>query len=454
MSSVSTPARSIVLSQSIHSSLGARSIPTSWILLWELPFWALLLYGSLVPSTLVSRSEWFGVPMKLSDLLWITCTGFYSAAALVNLLLRRQARNYGGLLLATMSLFAYGGLRLAAAPIESEDQLAMAFVLILASTAPLQAAGLLSVYNPAQTRAFLNRLVLVVACISLIYTAESVLGLGLRSEANSTVFTDFGMQRVRGPLYGPSTGYFLLLPAIGWAVQSFFSGRSRTSYAVFCTVALLSALLGLGSRAALILLVLYVCSLALFLRRLKRSEATALFLAAISLAVCFLIYSQANTERLTKFEDVHRRLTHETSWNVLETESITNLLAGQGYASIWPWYRRDALRTESIALGDNLVLTGFGPSLYHPHSTLLELLVEFGLAGLAWLVFLIVRICRLPFIADASSGWHVFSLALVVSLLSFGFDLFIFKEVRVNSIWWLFLCAAFQLRRQPEAGVL
>jgi hypothetical protein len=130
------------------------------------------------------------------------------------------------------------------------------------------------------------------------------------------------------------------------------------------------------------------------------------------------------------------------------------LLAGQGYASIWPWYRRDALRTESIALGDNLVLTGFGPSLYHPHSTLLELLVEFGLAGLAWLVFLIVRICRLPFIADASSGWHVFSLALVVSLLSFGFDLFIFKEVRVNSIWWLFLCAAFQLRRQPEAGVL
>ncbi len=454
MSTMLTPARSIALSQSMHSTLGGKSIPSSWILLWEMPFWALLLYGSLVPSTLVARSEWFGVPMKLSDLLWIACTGFYSAAALVNLLLRRQARNYGGLLLATTSLFAYGGLRLAAGAIETEDQLAMAYVLILASTAPLQAAGLLSAYSPSETRAFLNRLVLALACISLIYTAESVLGLGLRSEINSTVFTDFGMQRVRGPLYGPSTGYFLLLPAIGWAVQSLFSGRSRTSYAVFCTVSLLSALLGHGSRAALILLFLYVCSIALFLRKLKRSEFTALFLAGLSLAVCFLIYSQADTQRLTRFEDVYRKLTYETSWNVLETESITNLLAGQGFASVWPWYRRDALRTESIALGDNLVLTGFGPSLYHPHSTLLELLVEFGLAGLAWLVFLIVRICRLPFVAAASSGWHVFSLALVVSLLSFGFDLFIFKEVRVNSIWWLFLCAAFQMRQQPEAGVL
>ncbi|MCX6610997.1 MAG: hypothetical protein NTW74_09110 [Acidobacteria bacterium] len=392
--------------------------------------------------------------MKLSDILWVASTGFYSAAAVVNFLLRRQARNYGGLILATFSLFAYGAIRLAAGSIDFEDQLAMAFALLLASTAPMQAAGLLSLYNPTQTRAFLQRLVFALACISLVYTAESVLGLGLRSEISSSVFTDFGMQRVRGPLYGPSTGYFLLLPAVGWALQSFFTGKSRKSYAVFCTVALLSALLGLGSRAALILLVLYVCLIATLLRRLKRSEATALFLAGLSLAVCFLIYSQADTQRLTKFEDVHRKLTYETAWNVLETESIPNLLAGQGYASIWPWYRRDTLRTEFIALGDNLVLTSFGPSLYHPHSTLIELMVEFGLAGLAWLTFLIIRTCRLPFVAAAGTGWIVFSLALVVSLLSFGFDLFIFKEVRVNSIWWLFLCAAFQLREQPEAGAV
>ncbi len=452
MSAVLTASRVTSRLHSLDSSLGARILPASWILLWELPFWAILLFGALVPATMVDRQDWFGVPMKLSDLLGILSSTAYGSVALVQLLFRRRARNYGGLVLATLCLFTYGLIRLLAGPLELEDRLAMAFALLLAATAPLQAAGLLSLYDVTQTRAFLNRLVFVLACVSLIYTAESVVGLGLRSEASRNFASDFGMQRVRGPLYGPSTGYLLLLPAIGWALQSFFSRQSRKTYAVFCTVALLSAYLGLGSRAGLILLVLYVGSIMLCLRSLKRKEATALFLAGVSLAIGFLIYSQADTQRLTQFEDVHRKLTHETSMNIFETESLSDMLLGQGYGSIWPWYRRDTLRGELIAIGDNVVLTGFGPSLYHSHSTLLELLVEFGLAGLAWLAFLIVKTCRLPFAVFADTGWHVFSLALVVSLLSLGFDLFVFKEVRVNSVWWLFVCAAFQMRSQPETS--
>lgn len=440
------------LPQPAYSSLSSQSLPSSWIVLWEFPFWMTLLFGSLVPATMVSRHDWFGVPMKLSDVLWVVNASFYSSVALIHFLLRRQARPYGGLLLATMLLFSYGWLRLAAGWLEHEDKLAMAFALLLAAMAPIQAAGLLTLYDSGQTKAFLDRLVFVLACVSLIYTSESVLGLGLRSEASRNFATDFGIQRVRGPLYGPSTGYLLLLPAIGWALQSFFSGQSRKFYPVFCTVALLSAYLGLGSRAGLILLVIYVCTIAMLMRRFRRSEMTALVLAGISLAGGFLIYSQADTQRLTQFEDVHRKLTHETAMNVAETESLAGLVAGQGYGAIWPWYRRDTLRAELVAVGDNMILTSFGPSLYHSHSTLLELLVEFGLAGLAWVSFLIVKTCRLPFATSAGIGWHVFSLALVVSLLSLGFDLFLFKEVRVNSIWWLFLCAAFQMRRQMEVS--
>lgn len=433
-----------------HSILSSWKIPSSVILIWELPFWCVLLYGSLVPATMVGREEWFGVPMKSSDLITLLTALIYGTAAFINLAVRGRMQVTKWLLLSTISLFIYGLLRLFNTSLEREDQFAMAFALLLAASAPIQAAGILSNYDALQTRAFVNRLVLFLALVSLIYTAESVFGLGLRSEESQRLGTDFGMQRVRGPLYGPSTGYLLLLPAIGWALQSFFNAGTNRAYAVFTTVCLLSAFLGLGSRAGLIVLVLYLISLSTLARQMKRRELTALLLAAFSVGVGFLIYSQADTQRLTKFEDTHRQLTHETAWNILRSEESVSLIAGQGYGSIWPWYRRDTLRAEWVALGDNTVTTGYGASLYHSHSTLLELAVEFGLIGLAWLAYLSARIAKLAFLPQCGTAWKVFTLSLVISLFSLGFDLFLFKEVRVNSVWWLFVFAAFQMR--PQAG--
>lgn len=446
------PSLSMPLS-SRQSLVSSWKLPSSAILLWELPFWSVLLFGSLVPATMVSRQEWFGVPMRFSDILALFTAILYGAAAFVNFVILRKVHVSKGILLSTICFFIYGLVRLFNNSLELEDQVAMAFALLLAATAPIQAAGILSGYDALQTRAFVNRLAMFLAIVSLIYTAESVFGLGLRTEDKHNLATDFGIQRVRGPLYGPSTGYLLLLPAIGWALQSFFNTSTNRFYAVFTTVCLLSAFLGLGSRAGMIILVLYVASLATLLKKMKSREVTALILASFSVGVGFLIYSQADTQRLTKFEDTHRQQTHETAWNILRSGESVSWIAGQGYGSIWPWYRRDTLRAEWIALGDNTVATGYGASLYHSHSTILELAVEFGLIGLLWLGYLSARITKLAFMPWGDTAWKVFALSLVISLFSLGFDLFLFKEVRVNSVWWLFVFAAFQMRPHSGAAV-
>jgi len=426
------------------------SMPASWIVLWEIPFLLVLAYGALVPANLVPRVEWFGVPMKLSDTVVFFGAIFYGLAILWRLLCYRKLKGSGDVLVATLLLFGYGLFRLWNGPLEQEDRIGMAYALLLAASGPIQAVGLLTLYDPEQTRAFLSRLVFLLAIICLIYTAESVLGLGLRSEVNTTASSDFGIQRVRGPLFGPSTGYFLLLPAIGWSFFLLFNAASIKTFAAFSTISLLSAYFGLGSRAGMILLVVYLVSMVLYVKRLKRSEAIGLLIGLASIGLGALIYLQADTQRLTQFEDQHRRLTHETSLEVVSSEPLLSVVAGQGYGTIWSWYRRDTLRGESVAVGDNVISTGFGTSLYHAHSTVLELCVEFGILGLLWLAFLIRRLVILPFLSKVSIGWRIFALSLAVSLLSLGFDLFLFKEVRVNSIWWMFVAAALQMQPRTE----
>jgi O-antigen ligase len=100
-----------------------------------------------------------------------------------------------------------------------------------------------------------------------------------------------------------------------------------------------------------------------------------------------------------------------------------------------------------------MILTGFGPSLYHAHSTFLVLGVEFGLAGVVWFLFLTYRLGRSLLQRGATPGWRVFSLALAISLVSFAFDLFLFKEVRVSNIWWIFVAALYQLHPREALHV-
>jgi hypothetical protein len=427
-----------------------RSVPASWILLWEFPFWLVFLYGSVVPSSLVPRQDWFGVPMRVGDML-AAASGIYYGLGLIVQRIVFGRKSPVALLGWLLLLLSYGLLRLWTGILELEDQLGMSFALLMVAGPPLQAAGLISAYTPSQTRSFLNRYCSLLALVCLLYTAESVFGLGLRTDAGQAVNSDFGIQRVRGPLFGASTGYLLLMPAIGWALHNMFTPTASRLLAVFSMLCLLGAYLGMGSRAGLILLGVFLSTLFLLLKAMKRSQQTALFGAVFAIGVGFAVYSRADTQRLTHFEDNYRQLTHETALNIIADQPAFTLIFGQGYGSIWTWYRRDSLRGDMIAVGDNTISTAFGPSLYHPHSTLLELAIEFGLAGLLWLGFLILTLGRLVLNRRSEMAWRIFALALAVSLLAFPFDLFLFKEVRVSSAWWIFVFAALRIESTEGA---
>lgn len=432
--------------------LNSFRLPSSRLLLWELPFWCTLLYGSLVPATQVIQREWFGIPMWYSDLSTILSGAFYGCLLAGQLILRRQLSIPVWPVLATTAIVLLGAFTLWAGPAAVEDKLGMSFTLLMALAAPMQAAGVLGNYDEAETKDFLDRVVLFLTAICLIYTAESVFNLGLRSDEGRNLGLDFGIQRVRGPLFGPSTGYLLLIPAIGWSMRAFFDKSKKLFAACITTGSLLAALLGLGSRAALILLGCYMLLLALMMKQLRRKILATALLALMSLGAAALIYGSADTQRLQKFEDSYRTATYETAWRILESEGIGSSLAGQGYGAIWNWYRRDILYGDKIAIGDNIISTGYGVSLYHSHSTLLELVVEFGLPGALWLGALAVSLLQLPRLSTDTS-WRTFAWAVAISVLSFGFDLFLFKSVRVSGVWWVFVFGAFALQRSQSLRI-
>ncbi|MDX2268736.1 MAG: O-antigen ligase family protein [Bryobacter sp.] len=429
-----------------NQAWGAHTIPNSRVVLQELPFWVVLSLGAYLPATLSPPQNLFGVPVGLSDLLLLASGFLYGFLWLANFLRSGRQTLPNGFVLATLALFGYGALRTLSGSLEQQDQSAMLLTLCLAACAPLQACGLLSGYNPAETKQFANRLTLFLAITCAIYTAESVFNLGLRSEEGRALGTDFGIQRVRGPLFGPSTGYFLLLPALGWSLASVVSKQRKNLWSLLLPGSLLAALLGLGSRAALILVAALVLLLAFRTRQLKKKLlALSLFVVSLSFSA-FVIYGQADTQRLQSFEDSYRRSTHETVWTILSSQGALESALGAGYGTIWNWYLRDVYKGDRIAVGDNLVSTPFGISLYHSHSTVLELLAEFGLPGLVWLLSLAFLLRQL---ANSSTdfAWRVFAFSLLVSVGSFAFDLFIFKSPRVNTVWWLYLVCALQLAK-------
>ncbi|GAB4408341.1 MAG: hypothetical protein OHK0021_18930 [Bryobacter sp.] len=427
----------------------ARSLPSSQVVLQELPFWVVLAVGTFLPATASTPLSLAGVPVGLSDLLLLLSAAFYGFLWLAGMLRGTRQMTPNAFIWATLLLLLYGLVRVLTGGLEELDKRAMALTLCLAASGPLQACGLLSGYNAWEAKQFANRLTLFLAFACAIYTAESVFHLGLRSEEGRALGTDFGIQRVRGPLFGPSTGYFLLLPALGWSLAYVVSRQGKKLWSLLLPGSLLAALLGLGSRAALILLALLVLLLAFRTRQLKK-KLLALSLFVVSLGVsAFLIYGQADTQRLQSFEDSYRRSTHETVWTLLSSQSLLEFTFGSGYGTIWNWYLRDVYKGDRIAVGDNLISTPFGISLYHSHSTILELFAEFGLLGGAWLLALFYLLWRLPG-ASTDFAWRVFAFALLISLASFGFDLFIFKGPRVNTVWWLYLVCALHLAKSAR----
>jgi hypothetical protein len=433
-----------------HSDrLTIGAFPAPGLLLLELPFWTILLLCALVPGSKVPWLEWQGVPVRSSEALVVAAAVAYFGAWTP----RHLGRASGDTWKVTAPLLiavAYATASLYWSSVDDLTHSAMLVTLAFAIAPAVLAASLIGLLPRGAASYFLWRLTICLAILSLLYTAESILSLGFRTEASRALISDFGIDRVRGPLYGSATGYVALLPALGLAVEHAVEPGPRKWMGRFLVVAFLTAILGMGSRAGLLLLGGYLLALVCTLQRFSRKVVTFAVFGVLGVVAAMAVFSRANPDRLRSFEDSGRQLTHRMAWNYLRSEPVSKLALGAGYGAIWPWYLRDSQAGERVAAGDNLTWTQFGPSLYHSHSTGLQMAVELGLTGAATFVLQLWLIAGFVRQARRQARWPAYAAALAVASLGFFFDLFLFKNTTVNLVWWLYAVGLAKLLREDR----
>ncbi len=419
--------------------------PPPRLVVWELPFWLMLLYIALTPGSVSPLWNWGGIPVRSAEAVVLFGAAWYVPAALV---LRRAWRSWPAvwILLAPMlAVLAYAALSTGWNGLDDNDTAAMQMTLLFATACPLVAWAVAGGYTRNELYHFIWRLTVFMALLSVLYSAESILSLGLRSELGQNTLLDFGIERVRGPLYGSSTGYLALLPALAFSIQHVIDVHSRRMIGVGVVLALLLALLGLGSRAALLLLAVYLLLLSFLIKSARKRAIAVILMVVLTVLAATVVFSQASTDRLQTFEDDSRRATHVTAWRTLESLELADTIRGAGYGGIWNWYLTDALNGERLATGDNLIRTAVGTSLYHSHSTLLEMGMELGLPGL-----IAFGLMTSGFLMTVVQCWRrgvlqAFSCGLLATGLGLVFDLFLFKNTTVNLIWWFYALSMLML---------
>jgi O-antigen ligase len=405
-------------------------------------FIALLLLASLIPGRFENSIVLFGVPVRVLEFLLVAL-----AAVLVFLRLLQGPLPIprDGYVPAVFSgLFAYAAVSLVWwSPVTQPDTSAMAMTLVLAAAA-LWSAYLVVRLQRQELHRFMSNLTTIIAGIAAIYSAQSFLGLGLRSEEGIYLDPLFGIDRVHGPLFAASLGGPILIPALAFALQEFIAGRSRPRNGLAVAV-LLAASLGTGSRATVLGLGVMLVLGAFSLRTTRQRAAFGLIVLIVGGLAGGFVFSRVSTERLVNLQEEQREMTIRTGIRAVAQASIPDKVLGLGYASYWRWYLVDA-RGEGVygfdAFFENRPA---GVTLYHPHSTPLLLTVELGVPGLAAGLALIWALWRARTNGARNNMPTIAFAGIAGSAVNIVTDLVIFKAPFLNLVWWTYVFAAIAL---------
>jgi len=420
---------------------------------WRRPattlFFALLLLASVIPGRFEISFDLFGVPVRAHEFLLVA---LFAMLVVFRLLEGPLSRPQNGNVPTIFSaLFIYAALSLIWwSPVTEPDTSAMAWTLV-ASAASLWSAYLVVRCQREGLHRFLSNLTIFIAVVAAMYTAQSFLNLGFRSEDDAAPDPTFGIDRVRGPLFGASLGGVILIPALAFALQEVILGRNRRINGLASAV-LLVACLSTGSRGALLGLGVLLALATFSLRSTRQRVAFGSAVLVIGGLAGWLVFSRVSTDRFADMEDASRAVTIETGINAIAEASITQKFIGLGYASYWRWYLVDA-KGEASEMYGVYESRPAGITLYHAHSTPLLLAVELGVPGVAAAIALVSAIWR----ARKSSARQrlpttVFA-GLAGSAVTLATDLLIFKSPFLNLIWWSYVFGSIELV-DPKAGPL
>ncbi|RUR76292.1 O-antigen ligase family protein [Chlorogloeopsis fritschii PCC 9212] len=420
--------------------------------LLELPFWLSFSYWSLLADTATPKFDFLSIPVNAKDLVLVGVAFFY--------LLLLALTNFGStkdrpwnwhchLPILTVCLLFYAAVSIQRSGIDASNARAMTYTLVLTASAFLLGYILLARKSITSVRSFLWRLTVIIAALGLLYSAASLFSLGMgdvRADLNAGG-SEFGIVRVQGPLFGSATGHFILLPALAFAIQEFMQSHTRRLFKLAVVMALTLTIIGLGSRAALLVMGLFFLCLILFMKNKKQAIIAAIMMIILISTATTIIYSKASSDRIKSFEDTTRSDTHLTSFQIISHRNTELNITGSGYGSYWSWYLTDMddMRVGFMNGAPIILVYPYGYLLYHPHSTFLLCVVELGIPGLIYFIILWIVLIRLLLRNYQGIKSAIFNCGIFASGFSMFFDFFIFKNAQVNMIWWIYLFGALAL---------
>jgi len=124
-----------------------------------------------------------------------------------------------------MAVLLYAAASLLWAGLDTSNTLAMFYTLCVACAAFLLPTCVIASVTVEDVRSLARALSLGLAAVGAAYALESFFSLGLRSELGRFYNLSFGVERLRGPLFQPSTGHIVLLPACAFFAQELVIGR-------------------------------------------------------------------------------------------------------------------------------------------------------------------------------------------------------------------------------------
>jgi hypothetical protein len=429
-----------------------RVMPT-W-LQKEFPFWVAMALWCFLPSHFWNWWTFFGIPWKNIELTVPLLAVLYLPAVIV-----KPERGNGWhrhLVAWFLAVMVYAAVSLGWSGLSSRDASWMASTLVITGASALASYLIVAGHKASEVREFLWRLTLFIGMAGMVYSAESLFSLGFRS-ANAPSNGDFGIERVRGPLFEPSTGYFILLPALAFAVQQMFDRRVNRYLGLGVVFGLAVTILGLGSRAGILIIGAFIVLSMLMIRRNVKALIAILLLLVCGVGAWFLVFSHANASRLQAIDPKEGRIAnHLTALRMFEERPIADSLLGTGYGAVWPWYVTEAvLGSDDIyTSGRYSKITEYGPVLYHPHSTILLLIVELGLAGMLMVAKLGAVLIKAVLASARSNRYIFFACGVAVATFSLFFDLFLFRRATRDTIWFVFLFGLLSLLYRRDESAL
>lgn len=288
-------------------------------------------------------------------------------------------------------------------------------------------------------------LVLLLTGIMVVYILGSTRFAGLRPSAGFYRREELypGIQRVGGPLAGPTGLNFVLFPALGYSLGLVFFGNRFRFFWITASVILVATIILTGTLAAVITL-LVMSILVMVVLRIKSILITIPMVLLIGILILWVGMPERYLKKDILTRTGGRSESYKTALHAFSS-SPPAILFGVGQGTLYrpPQVYRYFYDPDRSKVGR---LTSYGFSLKGSHSTILQPLAETGLIGFLFLAVILSWISRLFFARKYTRYRDPYTVqsrvalaGCVATFVLMLFDVVFFYNSWLTIIWTVFL---------------